>query len=146
MYASQDVGQAASSLRDKSQFELEANMYVDVPLQRRYALGKVAASEAKLAQLAAARRMTFDRISTEVRNVYAALMAAYEQVQKARESVKLGLELASIERRRFSLGESDLLSVNLREQQAAEAETMLVASLYEYFSSAAAYRAVLAMD
>ena len=143
---SQDVGLATSSIRDKSQFELEAGLYVDVPVQRRYAQGKIASNEAKLAQLAAVRRMTVERISTEVRNVYAARTAAYEQVELARESVALAEELAEIERRRFALGESDLLAVNLREQQAAETELFLVSSLFEYFSSLAAYSAVLALD
>ncbi len=144
--ASQDVGLASSSKRDKSQFELEAGLFVDMPVQRRFALGKITANEARLAQLTAVRRMTVERISTEVRNVYAAMIAAYEQVDRARESVELAQELAAIERRRFALGESDLLAVNLREQQAAETEIVLVASLYEYFSSLAAYKAVLALD
>ncbi len=35
LYASQDVGARASSKGDKSPFELEAGLYLEVPLQRR---------------------------------------------------------------------------------------------------------------
>lgn len=144
--ASQDVGGAASPSRDKSEFELEAGVLLDVPLQRRNARGRIVANEGRLGQIAAARRMTEDRIETEVRAVYAAVLAAHQQVERARESVDLALQLAGIERRSFELGESDLLMVNLREQQAAEAESLLLAALFEYFAAQARYRAVLALD
>ena len=144
--ASQDVGGAASLKRDKSEVELGAALLLDVPLQRRNARGRVTATEGRLGQIAAHRRMTADRISTEMRAVYATVLAAHQQVERARESVELALQLAAIERRAFELGESDLLMVNLREQQAAEAESLLVSALFESFAALARYRAVLASD
>jgi outer membrane protein TolC len=144
--ASQDVGAPATSKNDKSEFELEAGLFVDVPLQRRKAWGKVTAVEGKLGQLSAKQRMAADKITTDVQAVYAALVAAFQQTERARESVTLADRLAEIERRKFELGESDLLSVNLREQQAAEAQSTEVDALYEYFTARADYRAALARD
>lgn len=143
---SQDVGAPASSKNDKSQYELEAGLFLDVPVQRRKARGKMSALEGKLGQLAAKRHMTADKITTEVQAVYAALVAAYQQIERARESAELADRLAEIERRKFELGESDLLSVNLREQQAAEAQGTEVDAMYEYFAARADYRATLARD
>lgn len=114
---SQDVGAPATSKNDKSQYELEAGLFLEVPVQRRKARGKMTAVEGKLGQLAAKQRMTTDKITTDVQAVYAALVAAYQQIERAHESAELADRLADIERRKFELGESDLLSVNLREQQ-----------------------------
>src|SRR5690606_34249522 len=85
--SSQDVGSAASSKNDKSEFEFEAGVFLDVPVQRRKARGKIATVEAKIAQITAKTRMTEDKIITDVKAVYAALAASFEQVMRARESV-----------------------------------------------------------
>lgn len=146
LVGSQDVGAPATSKNDKSQYELEAGLFLDVPVQRRKARGKMTAVESKLRQLTAKQRMTADKISTDVKAVYAALLAAYQQVERAHESAELANRLAEIERRKFELGESDLLSVNLREQQAAEAQSTEVDAMYEYFAARADYRATLARD
>ncbi len=143
---SQDVGAPASSKKDKSPYELEAGVFLDVPVQRRKAHGKMMAVDGKLGQLAAKRRMTADKIVTDVRAVHAALIAAYRQIDRAHESAELADRLAEIERRKFELGESDLLSVNLREQQAAEAQSTEVDAMFEYFTARADYRATLARD
>lgn len=144
--ASQDVGEPATFKNDKSEFELEAGLFLDVPLQRRKARGKMTAVEGKLGQIAAKARMTTDKITADVQAVYAALLAASAQASRARESVELADRLAEIERRKFELGESDLLSVNLREQQAAEAQITEVDALYDFFTASADYQAVLARD
>lgn len=143
---SQDVGAPTSSKRDKSQFELEAGLYFDMPLQRRKARGKMQATEGKIAQVAAKRRITEDKVAVEVRTVYAAMMAAAERVEKAREAVGLANQMAEIERTKFDNGASDLLAVNLREQQAAEAAVIAVGALLEFHLARADYRAVLALD
>ncbi len=144
--ASQDVGEAATFKDDKSEFELEAGLFLDVPVQRRKARGKMTAVEGKLGQIAAKARMTADKITADVQAVYAAMLAAAAQAERARESVELADRLAEIERRKFELGESDLLSVNLREQQAAEAQITEVDALYDFFTASADYQAVLARD
>lgn len=144
--ASQDIGAPASSKNDKSEFELEAGLFLDVPVQRRKAQGKLTAVAGKLRQIAAKFRMTADKIAADVQVVHAALGATVQQVARARESVELANRLAEIERRKFDLGESDLLAVNLREQQAAEAQSTEVDALQDYFTALADYQAILASD
>ena len=77
---------------------------------------------------------------------YAALTAAFERLDRAQESRRLAEYIADIERRKFDLGGSNLLSVVLREQYAIEAAEAEVDALLEYFSAKAYYDATLARD
>ncbi|TWU21974.1 Outer membrane efflux protein [Bythopirellula polymerisocia] len=143
LIASQDVGQATSFKKDKSEFELTAAMFVDVPLERNKALGKIRATRSKIAQVTAKRQYTADKISTEVRYTRTALRAAYERVGKIKESADLAVRMELAEQKAFELGASTLLNVNLREQQAADAAAELVAARFDYFVALAEYQASL---
>ncbi|MCA9187352.1 MAG: TolC family protein [Pirellulaceae bacterium] len=143
---SQDMGEPTSSKRDKSPFELEASLYLDVPLQRRKACGKMQVARAKLAQIAAKRQFTEDKIVAEVQYAFTALSASYERLDRARDARELAEYMADVERRKFDLGQSELLSVFLREQYAIEAADYEVESLLDYFSARADYAAALARD
>ena len=112
----------------------------DVPVQRRKARGKSLAAQGKLIELAAKRRFTVDKIRTEVLAAYAALTAAFERLERAQESRRLAVYLADVENRKFQLGESDLLSVVLREQFAIEAAEAEVDALLEYYSAKCRFR------
>lgn len=144
--SSQDMGKPTSSKRDKSRFELEAGLFVDVPLQRRKARGKTFAAEAKLSQVAAKRQFTQDKIRAEVQFAYAGLIAAYNRVEKAREAKRLAEYMAGVERTRFEEGQTDLLSVFIRERTAIEAADGEIDALLEYFNARAEYAAALARD
>ncbi|MAT16527.1 MAG: transporter [Planctomyces sp.] len=142
----QDVGGATSSKRDKSEFELEAGIYVEVPLQRRKARGKIMTSSAKLAQLRIKREFTEDKIIAEVQSAYAGVKAAEQRIGKAVEARELAEYIADVERRKFDLGESDLLAVFLREQYAIEAADAEIEARLEYQLALADYLAALADD
>jgi len=146
LIGSQDVGEPTSSKRDKSPYEGEASLYFDVPLQRRKALGKITELQAKLAQLAAKRRITADKISIDVQMAHAALKSAWEQVEQTREALRLAEDLAARERTNQEAGASDLLKVTLREQYAVESAEKNVEALRLYFESQADYRAAMALD
>lgn len=146
LLGSQDVGGATSSKRDKSELEAEASLYLDVPVERRKARGKMTETQAKLAQLAAKRRLTADKIAVDVRVASAALSSAREQVAETAEALKLAEELAERERQNQEAGASDLLKVTLREQYAVESAEKNIDALKLYFESVADYRAALAQD
>lgn len=146
VWGSQDMGAPTSPKRDKSQFELEAALLFEVPLQRRKAQGKLTAVQGKLAQLNSKRRLAADKIVADVESVYAALVAAYQQIVETREAVRLANELADRERLNQQEGLSDLLKVTLREQYAAEAATKEIDALLQYFRARADYRAALGHD
>lgn len=141
-----DVGEIASKKGDKRPLELEGSLYLEVPLQRRKALGKLAVTEGKLSQVAAKRRMTADKIVGEVRIAHARLQASRQKIDRVRESLTLAERMEAIERRLFELGRSDLLAVNLREQQTAEARVAEVESQLEYFAATADRAAATGRD
>ena len=143
---SQDVGQRTSSKGDKSEFELEAGIFIDVPVQRRKAAGKAQAARGKLAQIAAKRRFTVDKIAAEVQAAYAALEAAFGALEQARESQRLADYMTDVEKKRFEAGDSDLLYVVLREQYAIDAAVSVIDALQEYFVAQADYYAAIAQD
>lgn len=144
--ASKDTGEPTSSKNDKGPFQLDASIFLDVPLQRRKARGKIQSIESKVSQLNAKRRLTEDMIVADVQTAYASLTTDYEQVQQARQAVKFAEELAQRERLNFELGSSDLLKVTLREQYAVESRQKEIDALLDYFISQANYRAALAED
>lgn len=146
LLGSQDVGEPTSKKGDKSPYDGEASLYFDVPLQRRKANGKITELQAKLAQLAAKRRITADKISVDVQMAHAALKSAWEQVEQTREALRLAEELAAIERMNQERGFSDLLKVTLREQYAVESAEKNVDALKLYFESQADHRAAMAQD
>lgn len=146
LVASQDVGAPATALRDKSEFEMSASLFLDVPLQRRFARGRITAVDGRIGQLLAQRRMIEDRIAVDVQVAYAALLAAYDEAVEARKAVEYAEDVARVERRYFDVGRSDLLTVALREQFAAESAFLEVDALRRYFQALADYRAALAVD
>lgn len=146
LWGSQDVGAPSSSKRDKSPYESEASVYLDVPVQRRKAHGKMTETQGKIAQLSAKRRITADKISVDVQMAHAALRSAWEQVERTRESLEFAEDLAVRERTNQDAGASDLLKVSLREQYAVESAEKNVEALKLYFESRADYRAAMAED
>ncbi len=137
---SQDVGEPASPKRDKSPLVMEAAVDFAMPLQRRAAVGKLRATEGKLAQISAKQQMTTDKICTELAAAKIAVAAAYERYQRAQRSLELTREMELAEQEAFAAGQSNLLMVNLREQQTADAGAVVAITLQEYFVALALWR------
>lgn len=145
LLGSQDVGAPTSPTRDKSPFELEASLTLEVPLERRKAFGKLRAAQGKIAQLNAKQRYLYDKITAEVQSARVALEATRERVARTTRSLQLAVRMEEAERRNFELGTSTLLDVNLREQQAADAAIELVAAQVDYYQAEADYVASLGL-
>ncbi len=147
LVASQDVGNPADPKKDdKSPFEFEGGLIASVPLQRRKARGKTAAIEGKVAQVRAKRQFTQDKIVAEVQTAHAALIASFQQLDLAHRALDLARQMEAAERRKFDLGDSNLLLVNIREQATADTAATEVEARLNYFDARADYRAALASD
>lgn len=141
---SQDVGAPSDPKKDdKSPFEMEAGVLASVPLQRRKAIGKQMAVEGKLAQIRAKTQFTQDKIVAEVQSASVALNAAWEQLEQAHQALELARQMEVAERRKFELGDSNLLLVNLREQATADAATIEVEARLNFFTAEADFAAAL---
>ncbi len=151
--ASQDYGSTTPGLGaegplspdPKGSTELKAQVKLAFPIQRREARGRVVAASAKLQRIEARLRFARDRIEADIRRASAALEAAFAQAQAARRNLELARELQRAEERKLSLGNSNLIDVNIRELQAADAERALISTLADYHKARASYRAAVAV-
>ena len=146
LWSAKDVGAAASAKGDKTPFQAEASLNFSVPLQRRKALGKIAAVEGKLVQIATKRQFAENKITIEVQNAVVTIDAAYRSIDKARESVTLNEQMQQFEVVKLDKGDSDLLLLNLREAATFDARVVEIEALLHYFESQADYRAAMALD
>ena len=144
--ASKDVGAQSSPKGDKTPFELEAGLFLDLPAQRRKAQGKIREADGKLAQLAAKRRLVESKITIQLQDAMSALATSYDRLGRARENVRLAKQLENAERQRFDEQDSDLLRVAIQEGAEIEAALLEIEALADYFKAEADYRAALAVD
>jgi outer membrane protein TolC len=142
----QDVGEPTSSLRDKSELEIEVGLIAEVPLQRRAALGKIQAAQSKLAQINAKRRFVEDKIRSQVQDAISALDIAFQRIEQSRTNLRLTRQSLEMGRARFEAGDIDIIQLNIYETSLADAELLLIDAELAYFSALADYRAALALD
>lgn len=143
-FASQNFGE--DRYPDLNEFELELGVEFRLPLQRREARGRLAELEGQIQQVTNQERFARNRIHTEVRDTFSALLAAHQQIQQAQRNVELAEELRSAEEEKFRRGGSDLLPLQLREQAAFDAQLLAVEAQTEYLRALADYRAATATD
>ena len=72
--------------------------------------------------------------------------AAYRSIDKARESVMLNQQMQKFEEIKLQKGDSDLLTVNLREAFTFDARLVEIEAQQRYFESQADFRAAMAAD
>jgi len=124
--------------------ELKAGLVFELPIQQRGADGKFLEARAKLAQLRRKEQFLIDKIEVEVRSAALAMDASHQRAALLGEEVAVARELQSLELDRYDLGDSDLFTVNLREEAAAAVEIRWLDSLAEYQRACALYQLVTA--
>jgi outer membrane protein, heavy metal efflux system len=141
---SKDLGAGPSELVTSLQKPVvEVGATLSLPLWLRKARGKRDAAEAKLQTTESKADYARDKVVYEVRDAYSAERAATERVQAARSAAILAEQLARGERTRLELGATTLLFVNLREQQAADAEVNVIDAMAEWNLAHARARAAM---
>lgn len=115
---SKDFG-AGSSTRAPA--EAIVGLRFAMPLQQRAARGRIAEVAAERDALSHRRRLLEEQIDVDIANLQTQVSGAGKLVQLAGDEAALARHMAEAERRRFDLGASDFLLVNLREESAADA-------------------------
>jgi cobalt-zinc-cadmium efflux system outer membrane protein len=128
---SRDLGELTGTDLD---FTLPGNVFkagieLSMPLPFRTERGRLGVARAEVAQNRAELRFLEDQLSARVRDAASAVRAAEERVELTARVVGTAAELAEGERRRFEVGSSNLIFVNLREQQAAMARMELIEAM-----------------
>lgn len=140
---SQDLGPGLDS---RAPTVLDASLLIDIPTLNRAAKGRVQAATAGMARLDAQLRLQGDRILLELRDALSAMEAARLRTQAATAEVALAARVENAERERFTLGDSTLFVVNLREQATVEAQLREIDATVEYYRALAGYHAALANE
>ncbi len=115
----QDQGMGPNRLQ---QDENRILLNIEVPLQYRKARGMKNAGLAKQDQIDTKMKWLKENISVTSQSLVAELMSYAKMFNLTSDQVNLAEKLATAERRKFSQGASDLILVNIREENLAEAQ------------------------
>ena len=127
-YGLGDQGEGGPS-RDSEDFIV--GFTVEVPLERRFAKGRLQQAQARREALEFERRRVEDQIELELQNILLDLDAARELAVLARQEVDQAEVMREAERRRFEQGASDFFLVNVREETEANARIRYYAAQRE---------------
>jgi outer membrane protein TolC len=103
-----------------------------MPLFQREGRGKVMTAEAEQQQLVLSQLYTEQQVSVDVDNWLSAIVRARDRVTAAAEALRLAKTLEEGERKRFNLGASTVLFVNIRERDVVEAAYQLYRAQADY--------------
>jgi outer membrane protein TolC len=131
---------------DRTMDQLFVGGELKLPAQRREARGRVDQATTQLSRLRLELGFARDRAVNDVADARSALTAAHRQAAATTANVELAVRMVAAEQRAFELGRSDLLRVQQREQQLAEARTLAIDTLLDYHRAAADHRAALGTD
>jgi len=124
--------------------EVKAGLRVEIPLATRTQRGKIDYYESRQKKLEFTETFLRERIRTDVQDALNALEIAKSRVEVVSQEVKAADDLAKGESKRFELGDSNLIFVNLREQNAADAQVREIEALQDYQKAFVAFEATLA--
>ena len=127
---------------EKRRGELLFGVSIKLPILLRKARGELQSARRKHRALGEKMRLAADEITAQVRDIHSALSAARQSLAVARRELVVAKRVEGAERQRLMLGASSLLTVNLREQAAAEAEFRAAAAAATLHRALASYRAV----
>lgn len=123
---SRDIGSIAEGGSSRDSTDAIVGFTFTVPLQRRAAEGRLQQAEAELREIELREQRLSDELTIELENILIDLQTAQGIAQLADREVAQAGRMVSAERRRFQLGAGDFFLVNLREQDAADAEVRAV--------------------
>ncbi|MEM7138607.1 MAG: TolC family protein [Myxococcota bacterium] len=128
---SRDFGEGTGTSFDQTLFGnvFKAGAVLEMPLLLRPERGRAAAATANVSAKRADLQLVEDQLRAQARDAASAVLAAEVQVGLAEGVVRTATKLAEGERRRFEAGSSNLVFVNLREQQAAFARIGYIQAL-----------------
>ena len=131
---------------DIEEFEFFVGGELKLPLQRRDAFGALEQAEARISRLRLQQRFARDRIVNEIVDARSAIVAARMQFEDTQRNVTLAERLVNAEQRAFDFGRSDLLRIQLREAQLADARVIAIQAKLAYRQAFADYRASLGFN
>ena len=144
--ASQDMGLQTSQTNDKEEFQLEAGIIGDVPIQRRKAFGKIQSTQTKMAQISQKYEFQRNKIGVELQSARNALDIAQQNVVAARELLKLANETLDLFRLEFDANRRDVFFLLGQEVKVNDSEVKLLEAERDFYIALASMQAALGLD
>jgi outer membrane protein TolC len=119
MSAGQNLGTPVYGL---SKFRMDGGVQFEFPIPSRAASSRIAQAEAQWMRQEAGMSLALIRIRNQISDAGVALDLALERLKLATTELELAKKLVELETKRFLGGDSNLLLLNIREQNLAEAE------------------------
>jgi cobalt-zinc-cadmium efflux system outer membrane protein len=146
----QDNGRSSRSFTGTGIFASDLNSVnlfatFDLPLQRRGARGDVLRHQARLRQLLENEKFAQNVIRNEVLDALADMDRAYERLKVARREQAVADDVVAKEVTRLQ-GRADVLAVNIRQFQAAQARARVAGALADFYRAFADYQAALGKE
>jgi cobalt-zinc-cadmium efflux system outer membrane protein len=140
LFGSDDIGPPRSK---GAEAELKAAIQVEIPLATRTQRGKRRRFQSEQNKIRLDKQFLREKIRVDIQDAMMALRITKQTVDVVTREVSAAQTVAKGERTRFELGDSNLIFVNLREQNAADAEVRRLAALFEVQKAEIFFRAVL---
>ncbi len=141
VYSAKDFGTGEEK---REEAELKGGLRVEIPLRTRTQEGRIDFYEAKQRKLEFTETFLKERIRADVQDALNGVDIARKRVDVTVQEVVASRDLAKGELTRFNLGDSNLIFVNLREQNAADAEIREIEALQDYQKACVAFEAAVA--
>jgi cobalt-zinc-cadmium efflux system outer membrane protein len=130
----QDLGTSSSS---KTILEYKAALKLEFPLLLRTGRGRSEATLAQGLKLDAQLNLTRNRLEIAIQDASQAIRAALRRITLTQSEVTLAAKVEEAERVRFKQGDSNILTVNLREQTTADARSRSIDALADFYRAKA---------
>ncbi|MGD9851801.1 MAG: TolC family protein [Nitrospirales bacterium] len=114
-------------------------LQLSIPFLQRDATGQKLQLEAKAERLLWIQRYRVQQVALDIDNARSALDRAKERIAAASQSLTYARSLVQGERKRFQMGATNLLFVNLRERNVVEAQITHIQAQAEYQQAKAFY-------
>jgi len=128
-----------SYVRRREDPELKVGLLLEIPLQTREQDGRVISRMSQVRQINSRRAALVDKINADLADSLNALDLAKQRSAVAKEELNIAKELEAGENKKFELGDSNLIFVNLREQTTADAGVRYIDTILDFRSAEAEY-------
>ncbi|MFZ9595733.1 MAG: TolC family protein [Bdellovibrionia bacterium] len=123
--------------------ELKVSLNFEMPLLLRSPRGRQQSTQASLDRLQSILQLQRDRVRTAITDAQQAIEWSLKRVELAKKELLLAKSLEAGERTRFFHGDSNLLFVNIREQNTWEAALKQIDTLLEFQKAQADFKAAI---
>lgn len=113
-----------TELKQKERLNFGVNL--EIPLQRNKQKGLLSKTKSKIRSLKMKKKLTSDSIEIDIKSIYNQIVNLHQIYNNLKEEIKLSQKLLEAEKERFKNGGSDIITINIREQNLFETKQKML--------------------